>query len=164
MLMSTVFMTLNVLGNISGHKEVFIKEDIDTTHNTVGIDRAATCAIFYNPHHTPKHDECLVVCGGPGNHKKVFDNIGRVIGSSTGTPAWLEYKNYIGFKEFHNFVGSKILVDSTGPETVKTTVVHNKHEDGIDRRIILCDGPCEKRDGKPGESKEPKMRIMPFEE
>jgi len=32
-LMNMVFMSLNVLANISRHKEVFIKEDIDIAHN-----------------------------------------------------------------------------------------------------------------------------------
>ena len=56
------------------------------------------------------------------------------------------------------------MVDSTGIDTVKTTVVHDKHEDGIDRRIMLCDGPSEKKETIHGESKLAKMRAMPFEE
>jgi len=121
-----------------GHKELFIKEPLNTHGNNVGIKEGEVCDIIYNPQ-ASSHNTCMVVCEGPGDQNKIFKNIGKIIGSATGTPGWDEYSNYIGSKAM---------------DTGKVSAI------GGIKRIIICDGPCEKKE----ESEEHhKMRIMPVE-
>jgi hypothetical protein len=54
---------------------------------------------------------------------KSFKNIGRIVGSRTGTPPWLLYKNYIGYY---------------------VPMSYNTFEQlPANARVILCNGPCE---------------------
>jgi len=141
MLSSVIIMATLFTTALFGHKELFIKEHLNTHGNSVNIRSGAVCHVIYSPQQT-KHHECMVVCEGPGNDDKIFKNVGKVIGSATGTPGWLEYKNYIGSK----------LMD-TGNE---------KDDAGGAKRVILCDGPCEKKDESAESSKHSGMKILPI--
>ena len=92
------------------------KISIKTDQNKVNIDNTDMCVYI------PKHN--IIMC----KSGKCFKNIEKIVGSSTGTPPWLMYKNYIGYYL---------------PESNKYAKLP-----GEARRVIFCDGPCELIDKK----------------
>lgn len=71
---------------------------IDTRGNNVGIAAGDVCAYAMFPNietfsvSTASSGTDLVVC----KSGKVFQNVSTIVGSRTGTPPHLQYKNYIG--------------------------------------------------------------------
>ncbi len=92
------------------------KITIKTDQNKVKIDNTDMCVYI------PKYN--IIMC----KSGKCFKNISKIVGSSTGTPPWLMYKNYIGYYL---------------PESNKYAKLP-----GEARRVIFCDGPCDVIDKK----------------
>lgn len=82
--------------------------------NKVGLEDSDVCAAINDK------GKFKVIC----KSGRVFANPGRTIGSATGTPSHLMYKNYIG-----SYI-PKI------PRTISRP--------GEARRVTYCEGPCEK--------------------
>jgi len=64
---------------------------VDTTNNKVGLKYVEVCK--FNP------ESAKIICKtkeGAESPEVFFDSVEVVEGSSTGTPPWLQYSNYIG--------------------------------------------------------------------
>lgn len=120
-----IFILLSLFNAcIFGASEFYIKEKINTLNNKVGIKEDEVCFVIYDQQQD--YDNSTIICEKASDSKvKMFKNLGTIIGSSMGTPGWLEYSNYIGYK----------ILDAGKPGLV-----------GSARRAIFCDGPCEAKE------------------
>lgn len=84
---------------------------INTELNKVGIEKNDICQYLGKKN--------IIMC----KSGKCFKDINIIVGSSTGTPPWLMYKNYIG---------------SYLPKSNKQKMLP-----GQARRLIFCHGKCE---------------------
>lgn len=89
----------------------FINKSIKIDFNKVGIEKDDTCRYISKKN--------IIMC----KSGKSFKDIEIIVGSSTGTPPWLMYKNYIGY----------YLPKSNRKKTLP----------GQARRVIFCNGKCE---------------------
>lgn len=117
----TLLSLFNIL--FLGAVEVQLRERIYTRNNKVGVKENEFCYVIYDP--KQNYDNAIIICKNKSPQVKLFKNVGKIVGSSTGTPGWLEYSNYIGHKP----------LDSNKPGLV-----------GGGRRVIFCDGPCKTKE------------------
>lgn len=91
---------------------------INTSMNNVGISSSDVCAYSEMPTNDNNSREGIIVCKSGRRFRQVIQEKG----SSTGTPGYLYYDNYIG---------QRIIPGRAGMP-------------GAGKRITYCAGPCEK--------------------
>src|SRR5579872_3849805 len=95
----------------SAHEQ---RHELKTYCNAYGIKEDETCIAVH-------HDGTItVICSGG----KKIEHVTTIEGSPTGTPPWLEYENYIGYR--------------IEREPTKGRV-------GSGTRIVYCKGMCKKK-------------------
>ena len=103
--------------------EILLKERLDVRGNNVGIHEEDRCYVIHPTFgiHAPHvAKEITVECK---DSNKKFESVGFIVGSSTGTPPELMFNNVIGTKPYHSHL--------------------DEHKLEYNKRIILCNGPCE---------------------
>ena len=88
-----------------------VNKIVNINFNKVGIEKNDICQYLGKKN--------IIMC----KSGKCFKDINIIVGSSTGTPPWLMYKNYIGYYL---------------PKSNKQKMLP-----GQARRIIFCHGKCE---------------------
>jgi len=111
------FFSLNIVCS-----DVLIREEINVFGNKEGIKSDEKCFMIYS---SMNPANLTIVCEEAGKETHTFKNVGKVVGSATGTPPWLEFGNYIGSR----------LMDKG-----------ESHKMGEGKREIFCYGPCEKKE------------------
>jgi hypothetical protein len=115
-LISFCFISVNIVS----HSQAITKEQINIQSNNADVASNEVCYVIYDP--AKNYDDAIIICEKESDTKaKLFKNVGKIIGASTGTPGWLAYDNYIGYK----------IIDDGKPGL-----------SGGGKRVIFCDGPC----------------------
>lgn len=105
--------------------EILLKEKINIQGNNVGLHEDDQCFVThptFGAHEPVVAKEITINCK---NSKKTFEDVGFIVGSSTGTPPNIIFKNIIGCKPYHSNIDA--------------------HKPGYNKRIFFCEGPCELR-------------------
>lgn len=93
-----------------------VRQPIDTRNNTVGIGEDDSCTVAWVGGGDITPAQYVISC----KSGKAFRNVAASVSSSTGTPGYLMYSNYIG---------TQLLSKGTMP--------------GAGQRLNYCKGTCE---------------------